>query len=411
MNPPAAATPPEGLARHPYRALFPLGWFLSLWALAPWVLFWMQTGVAYPVLTHSLILIEGALTTFAAGFLFTMFPRRLDAPAPNRLQLGLILTIPIAHAFLAWRQEFVWAHALFAVVALMLMEFSATRVFGSRGARTGPAAFLWVPFGFVCGAAGAILQAIGLFSPGTLPAELLRFGHLLLTQGLFLSLVMGVGAMFVPLTSHKEASKDVTLTEDPNRRRLGHACGAAGLLLGFLLEAFGSPQLGRLTAAISILLVLILAARFHRLPAVAGTQRRLIWIATWCLPLGLAIAAAFPERPHLGLHLVFLGGLFLLTLSVALHVGLAHAGGQELVQRPVFSIRLFGALTFAALACRLIAEYAVAERFGWLALAAALAMLALVPWALLILPRLLPLLMPPSPRTGSSGPAGRAEEV
>lgn len=138
--------------------------------------------------------------------------------------------------------------------------------------------------------------------------------------------------------------------------------------------------------------MLLGAARIHRFPQVPGTQRVLIWLSAWCLPLGLVLAALIPDRPHVGLHVLYIGGLLLLTLSVALHVGLAHAGGQSLVQRPVQSVRVFGALVLISLSCRILAEYNPMARFGWLAAAAGVAMFALLPWGLLILPRLLPLL-------------------
>lgn len=386
------------LARHPYRALFPLAWFLAWWGLAPWILFWLQSGITYPAQTHSMILIQGVLTTFAAGFLFTMFPRRLTAPAPHDFQLAIVILVPLVHVILVWMQELAWAHLLWCVEAAVLLEFSASRVFGRRGTRTGPAAFLWVPVGFACGLGGSAIEAVALFTDSFIPREVLLFGRLLLTQGLFVSLAMGVGAMFLPLTSRKESSQDVTATPNPWRRRSGHLLGVFGLLSGFALQANGYPSAGGCLAAVSVLLVLLGAARIYRLPQVPGTQRMLIWLSSWCLPLGLALAAALPERPHVGQHVFYVGGLLLLTFCVALHVGLAHAGGQTLVHRPVFAVRIFGALVFAALACRLMAEFAVSARFGWLAAASGLVMLALLPWGALILPRLLPLLKQQKPK-------------
>lgn len=393
-SPEEAARFEQSLARHPYRALFPLGWFLAWLGLAPWVLFWMDSGMAYPSQIHSMILVQGVLTTFAAGFLFTMFPRRLTAPAPSTFQLSVVILVPLVHALLVFLQELGWAHLLWCLEAAVLLEFSASRVFGSRGQRTGPAAFLWVPIGFTFAVVGSAIVTGVYLLDDVVSREVSRFGHHLLFQGLFLCLAMGVGAMFLPLTSRKESSLDVSATSAPGRRRLGHLLGAVGLLAGFALTAMGHAQWGGGVAAASVLLVLLFAAGIHRLPQVPGTQRRLIWLSTWCLPIGLALTVALPYRPQIGQHVLYVGGLLLLTMSVALHVGLAHANGQELVHKPVQRVRLFGALVLAALACRIAAEYSVQERFSWIAAAAACALLALLPWGALILPRLLPLLKP-----------------
>ena len=128
--------------------------------------------------------------------------------------------------------------------------------------------------------------------------------------------------------------------------------------------------------------------RGNRVP---GTQRKLIWAAGWCVPVGLLLAALLPTVPHVGLHLFLLGGVGLLTLSVALHVGLAHGGAPELLHRPTNGIRGFGVLLLAGLVLRLALELApgVLSRDGSLALAAILVLASLVPWGLLVLPRLL----------------------
>ena len=346
--------------------------------------------MVYPRELHALILIQGVLTPFAAGFLLTMLPRRLAAPGPRPWQLALAALVPPLHALLVWQQETGLAHFLWGMESLMLLQFAGSRIWGKLGARTGPAAFQWVPIGFSLGTLGAFLLSLAQFQPDWIPQPLQYCAWMLLTQGLFLCLVLGIGALFLPLTAHKEASVDVTLTENPQRRRLGHSLAALGLIAGFLLEAYGWISLGRGLRAVCILLTLLISARIHRWPSVAGTQRKLIWIASWCLPVGLMVAAIMPNQPQVGLHIFFLSGIGLITFSVALHVGLAHSSGKELVMRPVNAMRIFGALIFIALILRICAEFLPQHRFEWLAAGAGVFLLALLPWGFLILPRLLP---------------------
>ncbi|MFT7517076.1 MAG: hypothetical protein ACI84O_000866 [Myxococcota bacterium] len=191
------------LRQHPYRALFPLGWLMAWWGVLPWILFWLDPSFYYPRETHALILVQGVLTPFAVGFMFTMLPRRLDSAPPDAWQLLLSLVFPPLLVVLVWQQHLGLSHAVFAAQSLMLFLFSASRIFGAAGKRTGPAAFMWVPIAFVFGCVGAALLSIAQFSPTLLPSAVIQFAWLALTQGLFVSLVLGIGTMFVPLTSHK----------------------------------------------------------------------------------------------------------------------------------------------------------------------------------------------------------------
>lgn len=363
---------------------------MAWWGILPWIFFWAGSGLLYPRELHALILIQGVLTPFAAGFLLTMLPRRLGAPGPRVWQVSFALLVPPVHALLVWQQETGFAHFLWGLESFMLLQFASRRIWGKLGSRTGPAAFQWVPIGFLLGAMGAFALSLTQFQPGWLPHPLQYCAWMLLTQGLFLCLVLGIGALFLPLTAHKEASVDVNQTANPQQRRLGHSLAALGLITGFLLEAYGWISIGRGLRAACILLTLILSARIHRWPSVEGTQRKLIWMASWCLPIGLTVAALLPDQPQIGLHIFFLSGIALITFSVALHVGLAHSSGKDLVMRPVRAMRLFGALVFLALVLRICAEHFPLHRFEWLAAGAAVFLLALIPWGILILPRLLP---------------------
>lgn len=337
---------------------------MAWWGILPWIFFWAGSGIPYPRDLHATVLIQGVLTPFAVGFLFTMLPRRLSAPGPQPWQVLFAAVLPPLHALLVWQRELGFAHALWSLEACMLFVFAATRIWGRRGARTGPAAFQWVPIGFLLGTVGAAILSLAQFAPTWVSAPIHYLAWLWLTQGLFLCLVLGIGALFLPLTAHKEPSVDVTQTPNPSQRRLGHGLAALGILAGFALEAYGWPTLGRATRALSALLTLVFSARIHRFPSAPGTQRKLIWAASWCLPIGLAVAAFYPSLPHVGLHIFFLGGIGLITLSVALHVGLAHSSGQELVNRAVPAIRFFGAFMAIALALRITAEHDALHRFA-----------------------------------------------
>ena len=374
------------LRRHPYRALFPIGWLLFAIGVLPWVFAGLVPELGIPRDLHALVLVQGGLTAFAAGFLFTMLPRRLEGPAPSAGLMLLALLVPFAHLVAIGFGGVLAAHLVWLPLALGLLIFAARLVLTSRGGRTGPAAYLWLPVGWAMGGGGALIAVLAELD--VLEPVAGNLGWLLVTQGLFLCLVLGVGALFVPLTANKEGCPDAADLPQPALRRVLHLTAAAAIVLGFVLEVRGRPDLGRGLRGLVTLIVLVTAARLHRLPRVAGTQRKLIWLAAWCVPVGHLLAAALPGTPHVGLHLFLLGGIGLITLTVALHVGLAHSGGQELVHRPVGAVRLFGGLFLAGLVLRLALEVLPLQREACLALAAGLVLASLVPWGALVLPRL-----------------------
>lgn len=394
-------TPVTGLRRHPYRIFFPLGWLMMWVGLLPWVLFAWLGEIEYPRYLHILVLIQGALTSFAVGFLYTMLPRRLDSPAPTTWQLWLAILTPPAHALLVWQEQLAYAHGLWCLLALTMLGFTASRIYGSNAGRRGPIAFAWIPLAWGFGLAGSALQAIHFAQPPgdvgliMLSTETIGFSWVLLTHGLFLSLVLGVGGLFLPLVFHKQSSTDADQVPDMRRRQRWHMLAALAVLFTFAGQGSGWVLESLLVRAIVVFAVLAMMGGILRPPSIAGTQRKLIWIASWCLPIGLALTAAISTRPQIGLHVFFLGGIALITLSVALHVGLAHSTGQELVFKPVLQTQLFGLLCGVALILRIVAEIDLIHRFDWLGAAAACMLAALIPWAQLVLTRLVPLIGKP----------------
>jgi hypothetical protein len=65
----------------PYRILFPLGALLAWAGVLHWLL--LATGATdeYRSTFHAIAQIQGLMTCFAVGFLFTFIPRRTGAPA------------------------------------------------------------------------------------------------------------------------------------------------------------------------------------------------------------------------------------------------------------------------------------------------------------------------------------------
>src|SRR6185295_1085402 len=149
-------------------------------------------------------------------------------------------------------------------------------------------------------------------------------GRGLVLQAMFISMVLGVGGLALPLMTRGEAPPDGAATPTDRAARLAHVAGAMVLLASFGVEQQSSLALAYALRAAVIALVLLSAAKLWKRPALPGFNRWAIWIAAWMLPLGYAVAAIAPEHPKAGLHVTFIGGLALLTLSVGAQVILAH---------------------------------------------------------------------------------------
>lgn len=232
-------------------------------------------ALAYRSFFHPLAELEGFLSCFAVGLLFTLL-----APAPRAWQWLLALAAPVASALLGafgrW-QAGVAAELLLLLVAL---EFAVRRVRLTAGA-------LWIGYGLAMGAAGALLARSDASY---------ELGRDLVMQGLFSGIAIGVARM---------------LRSDGRERLWVHALFGTAFAASFFLRA---QHLGfALRGLACIGAALPLRPSFEFGPA--NVRRGLAHLALWILPLGNAwIAIALPVR-RAGLHAIFLGSFAALLLA------------------------------------------------------------------------------------------------
>ncbi len=377
----------------PYRPFFFLGLLLALAGVGHWLLYALGWLPAAQGGFHAFTQIQGFMACFACGFLFTMIPRRTATAPPATWQMALGLAAPVLLVLFSWMQAFAWAQLTWLLLVLVMVSFVVARMRGSGGAsgsgsgRRPPNSFVWIPLAFLTSLLGAgFLLA---YEWADLSLQCHRFGRLLVTQGLFLGLIFGVGGMFIPLVTRGESSSDGAADASGARIRLTHALAWLLLLGSFYLEVWQRPVLGLGLRALLVAMVLVLACRAHRPVTSTGLHRHMILFSVRMLPLGYALAALMPDKPQIGMHVVFVLGFALLTLCVGMHVALAHGGAQHLVQKNPLQVPIFGLLMLLALCCRGLYELDPGHRMLWLGLASALFVLASMVWAQLVFPRLL----------------------
>ena len=386
-EPSAALLAAPAWRREPYRLLFPLGLLLAWAGVLHWFLHGLGVLPHYRPVFHAIAQIQGFMTCFAVGFLFTAIPRRTGTPPPSTWQMILALAAPVGSTVAAWFQHWAWSQAFWLALVFMLIGFMVRRFVSAEAARRPPASFIWLPLSFAMGIVGSVL--IGVY--GVLGQEYYRLhdlGRLLLLQGMFLGLVVGVGGMVFPLLTRGDAPPDMTGSRRDRLVLAAHVAAALALAGSFWLENTVSLRGGLALRAVLILVVLMVSAGIWRLPSVPGWHRQLVWLSAWMLPAGYFLAALFPGQRKAGLHVAFIGGFALMALSVGLHVTLAHGGHKRLVRGRPWQVPVYGTLVLLAAVGRALVDFDQARFFPWIAASAGLFLTGSLFWAALVLPRL-----------------------
>jgi uncharacterized protein involved in response to NO len=372
------------LSDRPYRLFFPLGWLLCAVGIGHWLLHSLRLLPDYRPVFHVTAQMQGFVTCFVAGFLFTMIPRRLAAEPPRNWQLAIVAIAPVAATALAWRRAWVPTQLIWAAGAFVLLTFVATRLLGRRADRRGPNVFLWLPIGLGLGVAGALLTVLEPYLP-RLGLSWHQLGQDLVLQAMPLALIVGAGGIVFPLMTRDEGPPDGFGPGD-RMALLGHTLAAVILVLSFWVAGSWSLRVGLLLRAAVVLSVLMASAQLWRAPRRRGWNAWLIYACGWAMPAGLLIAAAWPLQQRAGLHVSFIAGVALLALAVAAQVSFGHGGRrEEILGRPVM-VPVVAALVIVATAARAAMEIDPQRYFWWMQVAAVTFLAALVLWGVWVAP-------------------------
>jgi uncharacterized protein involved in response to NO len=341
----------------PYRPLFTLGILEAVAAALVWPLH-AAGWIAYPAALHWTLMVQGFLTSFVFGFLLTAYPQfhrtRKTEPWETLVILGLVLATGVSAALgsAAVPQAGFLAALVFLLVAI------ARRLPERRGAP--PEEFLFVLAGFLFGIAGSawgLLVALGI-APEPAPRAPLR----LLSHGMMLSIVLGMGGLLVPTFSAMRQPLEIPGIARPGERRprrLLYGALLALVLAAAMLESFGAVAPAAWLRALVGVPVLVLVWKIARPLARNDRVSAVLKLAGWCLAAGLVLALAAPSSLA-GDHVLFLGGFGLLIQGIATRVVVTHGpwprGDESRVLRWDSP-----ALILAAVLVRVVAEIAPAK--------------------------------------------------
>lgn len=371
--------------REPFRIFFPLGVLLSWVGIGHWLLYAAGASSTYSCMFHGLVQMQSVIMAFAVGFLLTALPRRTQAPPATRIELMLLGVMLIAIAGASLFERWALAQATYLGLLLLLLQFAIRRFLGRAAGRRPAAAFVLVPLAALHGILGAGLITAPEIAGA--PVWMSRLGRLLVQQGVFFCLVVGVGSLVLPLMAGAPPPPDLGSSRRESWKALAYLAAGIAIFASLALEEMGFARGGPLLRALTVGLGLG-AAGAWRLPVRPGTHRKLVWLSAWLMPAGLVASALWPDYRVPALHILFIGGFALMAFGVATHVAVSHLDMAQLaVSRQPVVIAL-GAAFLIALAARLAAD-ASETYFAHLGWAAALWILGSAAWLAFFGPRLL----------------------
>jgi uncharacterized protein involved in response to NO len=328
-------------------------------------------------------MIQGFEQCFVLGFLLTAMPAFTHSEKCRPWELAIAVGAMAVLGAAALMGAAAVAQAAF-LAALVLIGVAGTRRIVGNPQKP-PEEFVFVGFGLVLGlTGGALLLASALGAPAPLPA---RFAERLLSLGMVLSLVIGVGSLLVPTFAGMRDPLVIAGIAGPHQRRGRRAlfaCVMLGFALAFTAELIGYPRLGMGVRAGAAATMGLWVWKLGRLPRRDGPGFAL-WGSGWMIMAGLWIATLFPARALAGLHTTFIGGFALLTMGIGTRVVVSHGKHPLPLERRALSawtIVLFA----AALAFRVQAELLPATALTWLSASAAAWLLAWLLWSVRALP-------------------------
>lgn len=349
----------------PYRVLFPIGIAFALIGAALWPLHVLGL-IGYPGAQHWELMMLGFEQAFIMGFLLTAMPGLTHGERcrPWELKAAVASILALAVGIL-FQQGVMTAIASLAAVVIV-MSALLRRVIAGR-ARP-PEEFVFVALALGCGLAGGLLRLVGAFGwTGALPP---RFADRLISLGMVLPLVLGLGSLLVPTFAGLRDPLVIQGIAGPHERRGRRVLYAALVLLlagSFAADLAGRRQLGHALRALPAWTLILLAWRPWR-RGNASTLSVALRIAGPLTALGVTLAALVPRWEVAALHVTFIGGFALLTMGVGTRVVVSH-GRRPAMEATVLTFWMLAGMGLT-LALRLVAEWQPAAYLPWLAASA-----------------------------------------
>lgn len=359
---------PHGKPTDPYRVFFPLGITLGAIGVSIWPLYHYGVLPTYSGRAHAFVQTNGFLYSFIIGFLLTAIPRFTGTEAPSRTVQYALAAVVALSAVAFELQIAVAGHTGFVVAHLTLIALAVRRF--RRRQQDPPETFPLVGLGLISGLLGGLINAGVAWNLVDPLREVL--GRRLLTEGMVLLLVLGVGGFLGPrLLGFAALPKfDGTRELTGDNRTLGYKVAGLAIVLSLIVEyGFGIAAMAFLRAAAASAVILATIHPWRR-PVMRTTLAWCVWTAHWLVIVSLWLVAIAPRYRTDFLHVLFIGGFTLLILAVGTRVTLSHGGHSLEFERASWPLRIGIATGLLAMVSRAGAPFSAETYFAHLSWAA-----------------------------------------
>ncbi len=338
----------------PFRIFFPLGVLLAWIGVGHWLLYTTGATATYSCRFHGLVQMQAFMMAFAVGFLLTALPRRTQTPAVGRMEMAALAAALVVTTGAAIIESWVLAEIAYATLFVLLIQFALRRFLSSTAGRRPPAAFVLLPIAAAQGLAGAALIAAA-DANAVLPSSG-YLGVLLVEQGVFLCLAVGIGSLVLPLIGGAPPPPDLGSAPRETWKALAYAAAGVAIFASLLLEQLGFERSGPLFRAMVVGIGLGFGGGALRLPGKPGAHRKMVWLAVWLMPVGLIASAIWPDYRVPALHILYIGGFSLMAFGVGSHVAMSHLNMEQLALGRPPAVIVLGAAFVIALCARFAAD-------------------------------------------------------
>jgi hypothetical protein len=256
---------------------------------------------------------------------------------------------------------FAMGHVLFLISHVFFLLILGGRFIRRR--QPPPETFILVGMGLVSGLIAAVINAASALAWISPALDLL--GKRLMTEGMVLLLVLGVGGFLGPRLLgfaqlpdlhrlEKIPAQRPVLRLSHTRMRINAVCGA--ILLAALLMEYGAidpPGALAWLRALMATAIVGLNVQPWRLPVVRTTLAWCVWAAHWFLLAGVWLTAIFPGYRIDLLHVLFMGAFTLLIFAVGTRVVLSHGAHALAEERRSWPLRIGIAASVVGMSARL----------------------------------------------------------
>jgi hypothetical protein len=188
----------------PFRIFFPLAVLFGWIGVGHWLTYAIGVTTTYSCEFHGLVQMQAFMMAFAVGFLLTAVPRRTQTQPISKIEMSALDGALAITTIAAFADRWILSEISYGAIFLMLGQFAVRRFIERAAGRRPPAAFVLVPIAALQGFAGAALIASAQFQNP--PGWTSTLGRLMVEQGVFLCLAVGIGGLVLPLMGGAAAS-------------------------------------------------------------------------------------------------------------------------------------------------------------------------------------------------------------